>query len=314
MTQSSNELHFFYDAQNKPAVVVYNGTPYSYVKNLQGDIVAILDSSKNVVVSYVYDAWGRPISCSGTMASTLGKINPFRYRGYVYDEETGLYYLRSRYYASTSCRFINADTYLGQLSKLFSHTLFSYCRNAPVSKADLSGYESSNVDDTNYGAAQEYVYCDDPNINCLAYVLGESVRRNLWTINGNFDVYNVGSCLVTELTADGYSIRGIDTYDSAIDMDEYRIALRTTKPIDITILGVQIYSKSGDFHFMVQHNDGSWSHKPGWAPSMLLNEDNPSDATWPYYREMNGKVKQLLFWETYGSDTLYYAIKRPVEE
>ena len=52
MTQGSNELHFFYDAQNKPAVVVFNGTPYSYVKNLQGDIVAILDSNKNVVVSY----------------------------------------------------------------------------------------------------------------------------------------------------------------------------------------------------------------------------------------------------------------------
>ena len=53
MTQGSNELHFFYDAQNKPAVVVFNGTPYSYVKNLQGDIVAILDSDKNIVVSYV---------------------------------------------------------------------------------------------------------------------------------------------------------------------------------------------------------------------------------------------------------------------
>lgn len=54
MTQGSNELHFFYDAQNKPAVVVYNGTPYSYVKNLQGDIVAILDSNKNAVVQYRY--------------------------------------------------------------------------------------------------------------------------------------------------------------------------------------------------------------------------------------------------------------------
>lgn len=52
MTQGNNELHFFYDAQNKPAVVVYNGTPYSYVKNLQGDIVAILDSNKNVVIRY----------------------------------------------------------------------------------------------------------------------------------------------------------------------------------------------------------------------------------------------------------------------
>ena len=61
MTQSSNNLHFFYDAQNKPAVVVYNDIPYSYIKNLQGDIVAILDSTGTAVVNYVYDAWGRPI-------------------------------------------------------------------------------------------------------------------------------------------------------------------------------------------------------------------------------------------------------------
>ena len=77
---------------------MYNGTPYSYVKNLQGDIVAILDSTKNVVVSYVYDAWGRPISKTGSMAATLGTVQPFRYRSYVLDEETGLYYLRSRYF------------------------------------------------------------------------------------------------------------------------------------------------------------------------------------------------------------------------
>ena len=135
MTQGSNEMHFFYDAQNKPAVVVFNGTPYSYVKNLQGDIVAILDSSKNVVVSYVYDAWGRPISCSGTMANTLGKINPFRYRGYVYDEETGLYYLRSRYYSIETCRFANADI-------LLYDNLFSYCDNSPIDFCDVNGFDS----------------------------------------------------------------------------------------------------------------------------------------------------------------------------
>ena len=56
MTQGNDELHFFYDAQNKPVIVVHNGVPYSYVKNLQGDIVAILDVNGAVVVSYVYDA------------------------------------------------------------------------------------------------------------------------------------------------------------------------------------------------------------------------------------------------------------------
>ena len=140
MTQGSNELHFFYDAQNKPAVVVYNGTPYSYVKNLQGDIVAILDSNKNVVVSYVYDAWGRPISKTGSMAGTLGTVQPFRYRGYVYDEETGLYYLRSRYYVSAWCRMANADCQL--TSGMMGKNAFAYCKNMPICCMDPNGQKT----------------------------------------------------------------------------------------------------------------------------------------------------------------------------
>ena len=133
MTQGSNELHFFYDAQNKPAVVVYNDTPYSYVKNLQGDIVEILNSAGTAVVNYVYDAWGCPISKTGSMAGTLGTVQPFRYRGYVYDEETGMYYLRSRYYTPVHNRFVNADT-------IYEQNLFAYCLNEPVNKIDSNGF------------------------------------------------------------------------------------------------------------------------------------------------------------------------------
>ena len=136
MTQGNNELHFFYDAQNKPAVVVYNGTPYSYVKNLQGDVVALLNSTGAVVVSYVYDAWGRPISKTGSMAATLGTVQPFRYRSYVLDEETGLYYLRSRYYNPSMCKFINSDS-------LLSANLFAYCNNHPVLCVDSNGTRPS---------------------------------------------------------------------------------------------------------------------------------------------------------------------------
>ena len=71
MTSGADELHFFYDAQNRPAVVVYNGVPYAYVKSLQGDVIAILDAVGNVVVSYAYDAWGAPIGKSGALAETL---------------------------------------------------------------------------------------------------------------------------------------------------------------------------------------------------------------------------------------------------
>ena len=140
MTSGTDELHFFYDAQNRPAVVVYNGVPYAYVKSLQGDIVAILDENGNAVVSYGYDAWGAPLWCTGELAETLGKVQPFRYRGYVFDEETGLYYLRSRYYNPGWGRFANADALIGA-GKLLSHNLFAYCSNCSVCYTDASGFE-----------------------------------------------------------------------------------------------------------------------------------------------------------------------------
>ena len=133
MTSGADELHFFYDAQNRPAVVVYNGTAYAYVKSLQGDIVAILDENGNTVVSYGYDAWGAPLWCTGELAETLGKVQPFRYRGYVYDEETGLYYLRSRFYNSSLCRFIDMDCLI------HSGNTFAYCCNSPASMHDVCG-------------------------------------------------------------------------------------------------------------------------------------------------------------------------------
>ena len=138
MTSGADELHFFYDAQNRPAVVVYNGVPYAYVKSLQGDIVAILDENGNTVVSYGYDAWGMPLWCTGELAETLGKVQPFRYRGYVFDEETGLYYLRSRYYNTEVSRFLNVDNYPVR-------NRFEYADNSPICNVDYSGNETANA-------------------------------------------------------------------------------------------------------------------------------------------------------------------------
>ena len=139
MKRGDDELHFFYDAQNRPAVVVYNNVPYAYVKSLQGDVIAILDAAGNVVVSYVYDAWGAPIGKSGTFAETLGTLNPFRYRGYVYDEETGLYYLRSRYYNPDLGRFVNADRVFDANASVTTYNQYAYCDNCPVIYLDSEG-------------------------------------------------------------------------------------------------------------------------------------------------------------------------------
>ena len=170
MTKGNDELHFFYDAQNRPAVVVYNGTAYAYVKSLQGDIVAILDENGNAVVSYGYDAWGAPLWCTGELAETLGKVQPFRYRGYVLDEEPGLYYLRSRYYNPQWGRFVNADVLIGA-GKLLSHNFFAYCANAPVSFSDKHGQTREN----------SFFYettIEDVAENCVCQTIPEIIFKN----------------------------------------------------------------------------------------------------------------------------------------
>ena len=147
LTKGEDAMHFFYDAQSRPAMVEFNGTLYSYAHNLQGDIVGILDSSGNVVVEYGYDAWGKPVVVR-TLTTTyeaLAELNPFRYRGYVWDEETELYYLRSRYYDSRRNRFINSDDesiLLEEQDHLNQHNLISYCLGDPINNVDDDGYLS----------------------------------------------------------------------------------------------------------------------------------------------------------------------------
>ena len=104
MSWGANILDFFYDESGLPYAMKYNGTVYYYVTNLQGDVMRIVDASQNIVTSYDYDPYGKVISATGTLAN----VNPLRYRGYVYDQETGFYYLQSRYYDPAIGRFINA--------------------------------------------------------------------------------------------------------------------------------------------------------------------------------------------------------------
>ena len=92
------------------------------------------------MLEYKYNAWGIQLSRTGDLANTLGYANPFRYRGYIYDDETWMYWLRSRYYYPELHRFISADNvYIGNL--------FSYCDNMPTSYTDACGYAKTPVGD-----------------------------------------------------------------------------------------------------------------------------------------------------------------------
>ena len=140
MTVGNNTLYFSYDADGTPMSVNFNGTEYFYTSNIQGDVIGIVNDQGQTVVTYTYDAWGRPLSCTGSMASTLGTINPLRYRGYVYDQDSGLYYLQSRYYNPDLGRFISADSQIsGTSGDLLGYNMFAYCFNNPITLEDSTG-------------------------------------------------------------------------------------------------------------------------------------------------------------------------------
>ena len=128
-----------YYANGKVVGVNYIIIYYYYLRNTQGNVVKLIDKTGATVVEYAYDSWGKPLSTTGSLASTLGKYNPFRYRGYVYDEETGWYYLQSRYYNPEVSRFISPDVYLSTGQGVLGHNAYAYCLNNPINMSDSTG-------------------------------------------------------------------------------------------------------------------------------------------------------------------------------
>jgi len=115
--QNGAPIGFGYKSSSSAAIV-----EYYYLKNLQGDITGIVDTSGNLVATYVYDAWGNHLSITGSNTDLANK-NPLRYRGYVFDSESSLYYLQSRYYSPAIGRFISADGYISTGSGILGHAL-----------------------------------------------------------------------------------------------------------------------------------------------------------------------------------------------
>lgn len=144
----NDEIWYQYDGNGEVRGFIYNGTRYIYVKNAQGDIIALVDDTTgSVVAKYTYNAWGESVSITdgngndiSSNASHIANINPLRYRGYYYDSETGLFYVGSRYYDPEIGRFINADSQLNPQEGFTGYNMFQYCGNNPVNRVDPTGH------------------------------------------------------------------------------------------------------------------------------------------------------------------------------
>ena len=143
----NNTLTPLYDNKDEVCGIVFNGASYYFLKNLQGDVISILDSGRNRVAEYLYDAWGVCTVVNDETEEVIATVNPFRYRCYYYDSDTGMYYLQSRYYDPVIGRFINADdvSILGTSETVSGYNLFAYCENDSINKIDL--FTKEEIDD-----------------------------------------------------------------------------------------------------------------------------------------------------------------------
>ena len=187
LVKQSNGLEFLYDHTGIFAIK-YNNSTYFYRKNAQQDVIALLDNTGKVVVKYRYDAWGK---CQTTVtddnASMIAELNPFRYRSYYYDTETGFYFLQTRYYDPEIGRFMTIDdvSYLDPES-INGLNLYAYCLNNPVKYSDKIGkFAISTI-----------------LIGCLiAFVIGSAVSAVSQGLQYGWGNISIGQVLVDGLFA-----------------------------------------------------------------------------------------------------------------
>ena len=140
----SGEYGIFYEG-DRAIGMIFNRTKYLFQYDAEGNVSKVYDESGTLQAQYVYDAWGnhKVLDASGNAITDtwhIGHLNPFRYKGYYYDGETGLYYLESRYYDPETRRFINADNVSYLDPETFGGlNLYAYCNNNPVMFVDPTG-------------------------------------------------------------------------------------------------------------------------------------------------------------------------------
>ena len=334
--RNGNIIQYYYNEAGSVIGLRYNGNDYFFRRTVQGDIIAILNTSGEVVVTYEYDPWGYILSTGGSMAATLGAANPFRYRGYYYDTESGLYYLQTRYYDAAVGRFINADGFTSTGQGLLGNNMYAYCGNEPVNKTDPTGQfwdqivgpikasleavidnisayvrAGCKLPQSDVGAAAEYVEVpgsSDKNApNCYSFAIGSPVNEQPGAASNRppkrmYDVYDVGESVKADLRAKGYTVRQIAGANSKVYSNEFKIALRVgTKPFFTYSEIYRCYIGGYDYHFMAQMSNGAWAEKHG---------TKETSNCWNV-----GKTPDTIPWTLggdpyYDSPIIYYAVGR----
>ena len=256
MTWGTNTIDFFYDASGLPYAMKYNGTAYYYITNLQGDVMRIVDASQNIVTSYDYDPYGKVISATGTLAN----INPLRYRGYAYDQETGFYYLQSRYYDPETGRFLNADSFVSTGNGIVGYGMFTYCCGNPITYNDAHGTQAVALTPLG-GESGTYTGSSPQPKKMGAFQFISEVAKALWN---NLDIsFGIGQGLSFEQEFLGLSI-GVGGYGNygywSVDHGQYSAGQETYMGISTSVLGVELGAAQRNYREFgqVEYQTDSW--------------------------------------------------------
>ena len=249
-TRGSRILDYFYDANGQAIAVRYKsnanaaGTYYYYAYNWRGDIVGLYAENGAPECTYTYDAWGKLLSVKNpagtemTSATYIGNLQSLKYRGYVYDRETGLYYLQSRYYDPVTRRFINADALVSTGTGVSGYNMFSYCNNNPIIFFDSNGKDAIILHNGDYVVGHIGALIQDADGNWYHFYYGaknpiDCILSILFHVNipeyKSLIRYNDGLLLADINNSNIYS----DGYDGLIYLDgDFSASLDIAKNYD----------------------------------------------------------------------------------
>ena len=269
MQRGTDKLLFSYDASGNVVSVDFNGMEYYYLRNAQGDIVKLIDASGASVVEYTYDTWGKEVQTTGSLAGTLGSFQPFRYRGYVYDEETGLYYLQSRYYDPTTGRFISADTLLSTGQGVLGHNAYAYCSDNPIIRIDISG----KID---YIFKLDGTYTVEDNRNSFEKFFGIQTPDKYYIEVDGIRYLANSKETVTLYAFDNIELDFLDTkFDELISEAEEEA---------VTFERIMAESIGGNLDFKLQLDDPTLYYADG----IVYNKNEMGNFMWSYLLKKNG--------------------------
>uniref|UniRef100_UPI0025BEA6F3 RHS repeat-associated core domain-containing protein n=1 Tax=Clostridium sp. UBA4548 TaxID=1946361 RepID=UPI0025BEA6F3 len=273
------------------------------------DIIGLIDKAGTQVVAYNYDSWGKMTpskaemddasdtnknGITGTLKDTVGVKNPYRYRGYRYDTETGLYYLQSRYYNPEWGRFINGDALGGVVGELLSHNIFAYCSNDPINMKDDSGFLHSQALDNfgGGGGGGAVITTGGALLECLkglyygtvgtiGAILGAVVPKNKTKTS------SPGIAISGALDIPMEKRKSGSYYPATIDKSANNVMVNFNTPMNFS--DAQLHVRGGnDIYTFAQHNAEKLALKTGGIKKWENHIDGPKSGPGVYFNHYHG--------------------------